>query len=306
MCASPISGYVLYHKKTGVTSFGALSIVKKALNTGKVGHTGTLDKFASGLLVLLAGRALKLAPLFESCDKQYEGIVKFGAETDTLDPEGAVVTEAPLPSQEAIEAALPLFRGDILQTPPAYSALHIGGERASALARSGEIPDMKPRPVSIHALSLRSYDPPFAEIAVHCSKGVYIRSLARDIARAAGSRAHLHALTRTRVAGFHLENAAAEDDFLALGENAPPPDFLQKIQTVDTTMFDNLGIPFITADAETARDMAHGKPLGAVLQGLPLPQDADTLGVFDDAGRFIAFLKNQDRGWKYGYVYALA
>ena len=124
------SGLILLRKKPGLTSFEALGEVKRALGTGKVGHTGTLDKFAEGLLVVLTGRALKLSPWFVHCDKQYEGVIRFGIETDTLDPEGSPIAEAAPPSREAVEKILSQFTGDIIQTPPAYSAIHIDGKRA--------------------------------------------------------------------------------------------------------------------------------------------------------------------------------
>ncbi|MDR2784084.1 MAG: tRNA pseudouridine(55) synthase TruB [Treponema sp.] len=299
MYNSEISGRLLYHKKSGVTSFGALNAVKKALSTNKAGHTGTLDKFASGLLLTLVGKALKLAPLFVNCDKQYEGIIKFGEETDTLDPEGVVIAEAPVPSLGALESALPRFRGAIMQEPPAYSAVHIGGRRASALARGGETVTLQERPVSIYKLELVSYTPPFAEIKVHCSKGVYIRSLARDIALTAGSRAHLASLTRTRIAGFRLEDA--------VDENGP---FESAIRPVDKKMFALLNIPCCTVDGQTARAMAHGKNLALLMRGefYEFGELAGgTLGVFCEEGgveQFIGFIEKTEKTWKYGYVYA--
>jgi tRNA pseudouridine55 synthase len=124
------SGLLILNKKPGVTSFEALGVVKRSLGTGKVGHTGTLDKFAQGLLLVLAGRALKLSSWFTHCDKRYRGTIHFGVETDTLDPEGVITGEAAVPSRENLEQALCRFRGEIMQTPPAYSAIHINGKRA--------------------------------------------------------------------------------------------------------------------------------------------------------------------------------
>jgi tRNA pseudouridine55 synthase len=192
-----------------------------------VGHTGTLDKFASGLLVVLAGWALKLSPWFDRCDKRYEGLIRFGVETDTLDPEGEPIAEADPPSREALVQALTQFRGDIMQAPPAYSAIHLAGKRAYQLARSGVEVKMEKRPVSIYKLELRSYDPPDACVYVHCSKGVYIRSLARDIAITAGSRAHLAALERKRVAGFDIAQAVPMDS----------PDLAAAIRTIGPDTF---------------------------------------------------------------------
>jgi tRNA pseudouridine55 synthase len=203
---------LLLNKPPGRTSFQALGQVKKALGTKKVGHTGTLDKFASGLLIALAGKATKLVPRFEAFDKTYIGEITFGKETDTLDPEGSIIAEAPLPGLAALEASLAEFRGEILQKPPAYSALHINGKRAYELARSGEAPEMKARPVSIYSLELLSYQEEdgrvrSAVIRAEVSKGTYIRSLARDIALAAGSRGYLSALTRIKIGDYKLEDA---------------------------------------------------------------------------------------------------
>jgi len=133
-------GIVLLDKPSGLTSFQALSSVKRALATGSVGHTGTLDRFASGLLVVMCGRSTRLSSLAENLDKDYLARVRFGTGTDTLDPEGAVVAEGPVPGRAALEAVLPAFRGDLRQAPPAYSAVHVGGRRAHERgAKLGEL-----------------------------------------------------------------------------------------------------------------------------------------------------------------------
>ncbi|WP_041611149.1 tRNA pseudouridine(55) synthase TruB [Treponema primitia] len=317
MTDSNTNGLLLLCKKPGLTSFDSLRIIKKALGTGKVGHTGTLDKFASGLLVVLSGRALKLTPWFDRCDKRYEAFIKFGLETDTLDPEGAVVAEGPVPSQAELEAVLDQFRGDILQAPPAYSAIHIEGKRAHELARSGAVPEMKQRPVTIHALELRSYEPPLAHIYVHCSKGTYIRSLARDLALAAGSRAHLVSLERTAVGGFALADAVSPDS----------PDLAGALHPVSPETFQALGIPCITVDEAVARNMAHGKPLDALLGGNPVSGPETAVAVFctscnevsratptlvrefpaSGSGAFVALIEKKpgvENRWSYGYVNA--
>jgi tRNA pseudouridine55 synthase len=296
------SGLLLLDKQPGYTSFESLTLIKKAFATRKAGHTGTLDKFASGLLLVLAGRAVKLSPWFLNCDKRYEGTLCFGAETDTLDPEGAVVAEAAAPSREALEKALPGFRGDLLQVPPAYSAVHVGGERAHRLVRSGRIPEMEPRPVSVYALDFLSYDPPLARIRVHCSRGTYIRSLARDIALAAGSRGHLSALRRTGIAGFSVEDAVNP------GTRPEEPEDVQKavlraaLRPIDAGVFEALGIPLLRVDAETARAMSRG----GVLAGLLKPEDLRSIGgsaaVFDPAGRLAAVVERRGDKLRYGFV----
>ncbi|MDC7239348.1 MAG: tRNA pseudouridine(55) synthase TruB, partial [Spirochaetales bacterium] len=201
------------HKKTGVTSFQALGRIKKVLATRKVGHTGTLDKFAEGLLILLTGKLTRLNALITGLDKEYEALVRFGRETDTLDPEGEVVAEAAVPSLEQIEAVMDSFRGKIQQIPPSYSAIHIDGKRAHELVRSGKEVEMPSREIEIFDLEILGYEAPDLKLRVHCSKGTYIRSLARDIGQACGSRAYVQELIRTAVGPFSLKEAVEVEDF---------------------------------------------------------------------------------------------
>ncbi|MDR0455061.1 MAG: tRNA pseudouridine(55) synthase TruB [Treponema sp.] len=291
------SGLILLHKQSGITSFDSLRDIKRALGTSKAGHTGTLDKFAEGLLLVLTGRALRLSRWFTHCDKQYEGTLCLGAETDTLDPEGEVIARAPLPSREAVEQVLAPFRGKIEQAPPAYSAIHIDGERASTLARRGETPAMRKRPVEIYRLELLSWEPPYAKIFVHCSGGTYIRSLARDIALAAKSRAHLTALVRTQVAGFKLEDAVKVGN----GEWSPP------LRSIDATVFSALGLPCLKVSPEDAQKIVHGGPLAHILPhipGLPPPGESNAAAALFADDTFIAVIENSNGTWNYGYVYA--
>ncbi|MDR2923562.1 MAG: tRNA pseudouridine(55) synthase TruB [Treponema sp.] len=320
----PPDGLILFHKPPGLTSFDALRGIKRILGTGKVGHTGTLDKFAEGLLLVLTGRALKLSQWFTHCDKQYEGTVCFGAETDTLDPEGAVIANAPLPSRKNVEQAVPRFLGRIEQSPPAYSAIHIDGERASALARRGEAPEMRKRPVTIYRLELLSWEPPHAKIFVHCSSGTYIRSLARDIALAAGSRAHLTALIRTQVGGFRL---GIGDWGLGTGERdlnyrgstreqhhipnnnsrspIPDPQSPFPIHPINKAVFNALNIPCLDIAPQDVVKAIQGKPLAQILRDTPLlsAEENTAAALFSD-GKFIAMIERQDNKWSYGYVYA--
>jgi tRNA pseudouridine55 synthase len=279
------SGLILLHKQPDCTSFDALRDIKRALGTGKAGHTGTLDKFAEGLLLVLTGKALKLSRWFTHCDKQYEGTIRFGIETDTLDPGGEPIANAPLPSRESVEAALAQFTGGIEQAPPAYSAIHIDGERASVLARRGQAPEMKKRPVHIYRLELRSWEPPFARIFVHCSSGTYIRSLARDIALAAGSRAHLSALIRTRVAGFSLDDADTS-----------------RLYPIDKDVFGKLGIPCFEITPADAVKMTHGKDPSRIVHNGLADQNVSAAAAFS-GNAFIAMLEQLNGRWKYAYVF---
>jgi tRNA pseudouridine55 synthase len=289
---------LLLKKNPGLTSFESLKVVKEAFSQGSVGHTGTLDKFASGLLLVLAGSSLKLAQWFSGCPKEYEGVILFGVETETLDPEGGIIAQAPAPSLADIEKVLPLFRGEISQEPPLYSAIHINGARAYELARAGKKPEIRKRPIHIYALELLSWEAPFARIRVRCSAGTYIRSLARDIALAAGSRAHLAELVRTRIGGFLLRNAIDPAD--------GPEALASSLRSIDAKIFDVLGLPHIAVEGETVRALVHGKPLGALFQDLP---DVPVLGVFGPSlaggeGELAAVLEQKQGGWGYGHVFA--
>jgi len=295
-------GLLLLDKKPGVTSFDSLANVKRAFATGKAGHTGTLDKFASGLLLVLVGRGVKLVPLFEDCVKEYTGTVFFGEETDTLDPEGSVIARGKVPSREEVEAVLPAFRGGILQEPPAYSAIHVNGRRAYELIREGKTPEMKKRPVTIFELEILSWTPPLAEFRVACSSGTYIRSLARDIALAAGSRAHLASLRRTRIGGFRLEDAVDSDE----------ANLTEALRPLDRALFQALSLPCFSIDAEAEEDFIHGKPLDSILtMGIPPPEvflSNGRAGVFskDGTDRFLGFIERRDKRWVYGHVFGRA
>jgi tRNA pseudouridine55 synthase len=294
------NGLLLLKKKPGLTSFESLGFVKKALATGKVGHTGTLDKFAGGLLLVLTGPALKLSQWFSFCPKEYEGTIRFGAETDTLDPEGEIIAQGSFPSREEVEKILPLFRGEILQAPPMYSAVHIKGERAHELARAGKKPEMKKRPVLIYGLELLSWAPPFAGIRVSCSAGTYIRSLARDIALAAGSRGHLSALTRKKIGKFSLEEAFEPDD----GEEA----LVSSIRPIDVQIFEALELSYRFAGEDEIAGLIHGKPLSLLFKDLPELRPP-VLGIFRGtsglaAGELAAVLEKKQGKWSYGHVFA--
>jgi len=296
-----VSGLILLNKKASLTSFQALGEVKRTLGTGKVGHTGTLDKFASGLLVVLVGSALKLSQWFSHCDKQYRGTIHFGIETDTLDTEGSIVAEAEVPSREKVEQALSQFTGIIMQEPPVFSAIHVNGQRASSLARSGNAPEMKKRPVEIYKIELLSWQPPLADIFVHCSGGTYIRSLARDIALAVGSRGHLCALTRTQVAGFSLDTAV---DAAALAEGK------RFLRPIDRSVIAAIGLPWFEIAPPDTEIIFHGKPLAPLLEGKPLfsPREDSQKEAGDFAAavfageELVAVVEKFGGGWRYGCV----
>lgn len=204
---------LIMDKKEGETSFSSLYPVKKEYKGQKIGHAGTLDKFASGLMIVLVGRATRLNPVFSSMSKSYQATIKFGCETDTLDPEGEVVAVSDLPTEEEIERVLPTFLGRQKQTPPLYSAIHVGGKRAYQEARKGHELEMPERDIEIFSIEKLGYDASegILSIRVHVSKGTYIRSLARDMASRMGKRAHLIALRRLSIGPYTLEDVDKSD-----------------------------------------------------------------------------------------------
>ncbi len=215
---SKANGILLLNKPSGITSFKALNSVKKQLkvfseNKIKVGHTGTLDRFAEGLLVVLTGKFTKLNPVFTSFDKSYEAVILFGKQTDTLDPEGEVIKTSPIPELSLIKDKIESFKGSILQRPPIFSAVHVNGERAWKKALKGEIEELPERKIRIDSFDILDWTPPQLRCRISCSKGTYIRSLARDIGCACGSCAHLNNLKRLTVGPFSVENSISAEHF---------------------------------------------------------------------------------------------
>lgn len=207
------SGLVLLNKPSGITSFKVLNGLKKKLNSGKVGHTGTLDKFAEGLMLVLTGKMTKLAPFFSNMDKEYIATYKFGEETETLDPEGKVIAVSDIPDLEKIEKNIPYFTGKIMQQPPDFSAIHINGQRAYKIAAAGKKPDIPKRQVTIYSYKILKWSSPFLTVKVKCSKGTYIRSLARDLGLACNSRAYVSELLRTEVGDWNVINSVLVENF---------------------------------------------------------------------------------------------
>jgi tRNA pseudouridine55 synthase len=212
-----------------MTSTHAVSRLKHLLNAKKAGHAGTLDPLASGLLPVAFGEATKTVPFVQDGEKAYRFKVRWGAQTDTDDTEGRVIaTSDRRPEAAAIEALLPSFMGTIMQRPPAYSAIKVNGERAYDRARDGETVDLPPRPVTIVSLEMTSFSPDESVFEARCTKGTYVRAIARDLGEALGCFGHVTALRRTRV-GPMLEADAVELKSLE-AEGADPLSFLLPIE----------------------------------------------------------------------------
>lgn len=191
-----------------MTSHDVVLIARRACGERRIGHAGTLDPFATGLLVLLLGRATRLLPHMDGEPKVYRATIAFGTETDTDDLDGQVTRSAEPPAVAAVLAALPALTGDLLQTPPQYSAKRVDGRRAYAAARAGEHVELRPVPVRVDSWQVLGWSGPHLEARVSCGGGTYVRSLARDLGRLAGSAAHLQALRRERSGPFRVEDAS--------------------------------------------------------------------------------------------------
>ncbi|MDR2063747.1 MAG: tRNA pseudouridine(55) synthase TruB [Candidatus Nomurabacteria bacterium] len=206
-------GIILVDKPAGVSSFGVVARVRRQLSEKagrkvKVGHTGTLDPFATGLLILLSGKMTKKSGEFLKLDKVYEAVLKLGFVSATDDPEGELrEVSASQPNLATLESVVASFVGEITQTPPIFSAIKINGQRAYKLARRGEVPEMPRRKVTIYEMEILEYAYPVLKIRCRVSSGTYIRSLARDIGEKLGTGAYLTELRRTKVGEYRVEDA---------------------------------------------------------------------------------------------------
>ena len=219
-----IQDIILIDKPAGLSSFGVVARVRRRLSMEagkkvKVGHTGTLDPFATGLLILLANKATKLSNQFLKLDKWYEATICLGKTSTTGDPEGEITDQhvEAIPTAEEVKTVVSKFVGKITQTVPVFSAVKINGQRAYQLARRGEAVSMPTRQIEIYAIEILSYNYPELVIRTHVSSGTYIRTLGEDIGKTLGVGAYLTALRRTQVGDYQIENAVKLSDFM--GEN---------------------------------------------------------------------------------------
>ena len=264
-----LDGVLVVAKPSGPTSHDVVALVRRLAATHRVGHGGTLDPFASGVLPLFLGRATRVAEYHVGDPKAYRATVCFGAASATDDLEGELVpVDAPPPDRDTVEGALARFRGPIRQRPPAYSAVKVGGRRAYALARAGETPVLRVRDVTIERLELVEWDAsdparPVAVLEVECSAGTYLRALARDLGAAVGSAAYLGALVRTRSGPFRLEDALSLDRVRAAAE-AGPEGIRRLLRPIDVGL---AGFPIVRVDREQLVAVAQGQFVR--LAGLP-------------------------------------
>lgn len=247
-------GILFVDKPLGWTSFDVVAFVRRGTGEKRVGHGGTLDPAATGVLLVLVGQAARVTEYLMDLPKTYRATVRLGIETNTYDSEGEVTAERAVDVSEAqLLAALDGFRGEIEQVPPAFSAVKVGGQRAYALARKGEEVTLKARKATVYRLDMLRFDSPDVEIEVECSRGTYVRSLAFDLGRALGCGAHLAALERTRIGPFAVGSAASEAMLRAAFADGS---WRELMQPIDCGL---LGLPALTLGVEDEKDVRNGR-----------------------------------------------
>ena len=276
-------GLLLVDKPAGVTSHDVVLAARRAFGERRIGHAGTLDPFATGLLVLLLGRATRLLPHLDGVPKEYRATITFGSETDTDDLLGKVVREAPPPAHELVSAAIPALTGSLQQVPPAYSAKRVQGRRAYDAARAGEHLELAAVPVEVYEWRALEWEGTQLHATVLCGGGTYIRALARDLGRLAASAAHLSALRRVRSGPFHVDDAVTLDELRAgNGSLRPALDALPRLPRV------------MLSDAEAER----------VLRGIPVERTPSLEGspsaalVDSRSGALLAFAQAEGESWQ--------
>jgi len=262
-------GLLLVDKPAGLTSHDVVAIVRRASASRRVGHTGTLDPFATGLLVVLVGRGTRLIPYIDGEPKVYEAVIRFGAETDTDDSTGETTREAGPPSAAAVATGIAQLTGDIMQVPPSYSAKQIDGQRAYDAARRGAALQLEPVGVTVGEWTVLDQRESELRVRITCGGGTYIRALARDLGRLTGSAAHLATLRRTRNGAFRVEDACTLDDIRA---GALP---LRPLRSAIPAL------PAQRLDASERGRVVHGNSIAA-------QSDAPRIALVDDEETLIA------------------
>lgn len=258
-----IDGIVVINKPSGMTSHDVVQRIRRLAKQRRVGHMGTLDPLATGVLPIALGEGTKLSRFLTHGNKAYRGSIRLGLETSTYDLEGEVLARAepPWPTLAQVEKSLDGFRGEISQVPPRYSAIKQGGEAAYRRARRGEIVELPARLITIYRLSMERYDPPFVELEVECSAGTYLRSLAHDLGRDLGTGGCLWELCRTASGPFAVEGAIPLAEIEASGT-------LESARVIPICAA--TGLPTIEVTPETARSVSHGvRLMRRGLRGVP-------------------------------------
>jgi tRNA pseudouridine55 synthase len=272
-------GLINLYKPTGITSRQAIDPIERLVRPAKVGHAGTLDPLADGVLLVTVGPATRLTKALHTWPKSYRATFLLGCRSDTEDCQGQIteLRQAPIPDRDQLQQAVASLTGTILQQPPAYSALKINGQRAYRLARQGNAVELGARPVTIHQLQLARYEYPLLELEIVCGSGTYVRSLGRDVARAVGTEAVMTALTRTAIGHLTVESAVAPS---ALDSQSISQYLLPPVEAVRH-------LPCVRLTAEQLQRITYG-------QAIRLSQDANRLAALTPAGQLAAVLVQSD------------
>jgi tRNA pseudouridine55 synthase len=285
-----VNGVLLVAKRPGPTSHDIVALVRRLTGVRRVGHGGTLDPFAAGLLPVFIGQATRLSEYHAGDDKGYRAQVCFGARSTTDDRDGEITPVGRPPARAEVEAALLEFVGEIEQVPPAYSAVHVAGRRAYEVARGGGAPELRPRKVRIIRLAMTDWDETFADrpvatLEVLCTAGTYVRALARDLGERLGSGAYLTGLTRTQSGPFRLADAHDEDEVRA----AAAAGRLEAMLLPPDVGLD--AYPRVVLDEAALASLARGQQVA-----MPTDHEEGLVRVVDDTGRLAAIARRR-RGW---------
>jgi tRNA pseudouridine55 synthase len=288
-----MDGLLLVRKPSGFTSHDIVARLRKVLGQKKIGHFGTLDPLATGLLLAAAGKATRFFPYYSKLDKTYEGRIRLGFATDTYDREGRPSSPETdrLPNPDTLRSAMKSFEGQILQRPPVYSAKKLKGKPLYAYARRQKAVEPMPVPVAIFSFELRSYDPPFLDFRVNCGSGTYIRSLAHDLGAALGCGGHLTELVRTRVGDCSLSAALSIEEIGDLHARGDDAGFLLPLEALLP------GLSRYDLTDEGARRMKDGRSIGSdhLASGspgpVPPPPDAGDVRLFGPDGALLALAR---------------
>ena len=274
-----MNGIVIVDKPQGWTSQDVTARLRRVYATRRIGHGGTLDPMATGVLPVFVGRATRGVEFFEHAEKTYDTVLLLGRTTDTQDVTGATLAEKPVHLSPAdIDRVLPRFRGDILQVPPMYSALKVNGKKLYELARKGQEVERQPRPITVFELTNLGFDGTRLSLRVRCSKGTYIRTLCQDIGEALGCGGCMEALRRGRAGEYGIEDAVPLEQLL---ESETPEQYLRSLDT----MFAHC--PAVTLTPNQEKRCRNGNPFSS-----PLPQG--TYRAYSQSGEFLMLAKVED------------
>lgn len=278
--ADELKGLLLVDKPSGMTSHDVVDRVRAAAGIRRVGHTGTLDPAATGLLILCIGPATRLSEYLTGLDKVYEGYMRLGVTTDSHDMDGQVTEERPVPAltKAEIQAAFDRFTGQIEQVPPMVSAVKVGGQRLYKLARKGETVERKPRQITVSEFAALSYESPLVKFRVSCTSGTYVRSLCHEVGQVLGCGAALDSLRRVAVGKYNVADAAPLDSL------AKPDD----VRGYLMPMGDALDLPSVTIRRAGERQLAAGGALGRVELKTALPVREGWVQVKSESGELLA------------------